>query len=351
MRPQIWQSHRHVNSSLVNSILEIAVSLLPVLTFLAALIFLDSYKLVKPRSIMLAILCGSLAGVVAMFANIRVLSVWSFNHTLFVRYMAPIVEEAAKAIYIVYLMRSKKIGFMVDAAIYGFAIGSGFALVENVYYLSSISDTNLLVWLMRGLGTAIMHGGTTAIFAVMGKSISDVQGKERMLFFLPGLVVAVVIHSMFNHFFFSPLLSTIGVLIVLPSIMLIVFYQSEKATRTWLGVGFDTDVELLEIIRQGNISATRIGTYLHTLQDKFTPEVVVDLLCYLRIYLELAIQAKGILLMRQSGFDVPPDPAVQDQFNELQYLRRSIGKTGQLALAPFIHTSSQDLWQLHTLHN
>jgi len=89
--------------------------------------------------------------------------------------------------------------------------------------------------------------------------------------------------------------------------------------------------------------------YLHTLQDKFSPEVLVDLLCYLRLYLELAIQAKGILLMRESGFDVPPDPAVQEQFNELQYLQQSIGKTGLLALAPFIHTSSRDLWQMHTL--
>jgi RsiW-degrading membrane proteinase PrsW (M82 family) len=343
------QSYRHVHSSLVNSILEIAVSLLPVLTFLAALVFLDSYKLVKLRSMVITILCGVVAAVCALVLNGWMISTPIINLSLYVRYVAPIVEETAKAMYLMYLVRSRRIGFMVDAAIYGFAIGTGFALTENVYYLNSISDTNLLVWLMRGLGTAIMHGGTTAIFAVMGKSLSDVKGKEGMHFFLPGLVVAVVIHSMFNHFFFSPLLSTIGVLIVLPSIMLIVFYQSEKATRTWLGVGFDTDVELLEIIKKGDISATRIGMYLHTLQDKFTPEVVVDLLCYLRIYLELAIQAKGILLMRESGFDVPPDPAVQEQFKELQYLQHSIGKTGLLALAPFIHTSNRDLWQLHTL--
>jgi len=338
-----------MQSPLFNSIPQFAVSLLPVLTFLAALIFLDSYKLVKLRSLMLAILCGCLAAVVAMVVNVLVLSASLFNHTLYVRYMAPLVEETAKALYIVYLVRSKKIGFMVDAAIYGFAIGSGFALAENVYYLSSISDANLLVWLMRGLGTAIMHGGTMVMFAVLGKSLTDVKGRDHPLWFLPGFVVAVVIHSFFNHFFFSPLISTIGVLVGLPSILLVVFYQSEKTTRQWLGVGFDTDVDLLEIISKGDISTTKVGMYLHTLQDKFPAEVVVDLLCYLRLYLELAIQAKGILLMRESGFDIPPDPAVQDQFNEMHYLERSIGKTGLLALAPFIHTSSRDLWQLHTL--
>lgn len=321
------------------------------LGFLWALILLDSYKLVRLRSIATTMMVGGLAAIAALLLNIWTLKGPSFDLALYVRYVAPAVEEMAKAAYVIFLVRSRKIGFMVDAAIYGFAVGSGFALVENLYYLGSLSEPNLMVWLIRGLGTAIMHGGTTAIFAVMGKSFSDMKGKEHPVWLLPGFALAVVIHSLFNHFFLPPLLSTVSVLIVLPSILLVVFQQSEKATRDWLGVGFDSDVELLEIISKGNISSTRIGMYLHTLQDKFTPEVVVDLLCYLRIYLELAIQAKGILLMQQSGFEVPPDPGVQDQFNELQYLRRSIGTTGQLALAPFIHTSSRDLWQLHTLQH
>ena len=338
-----------MDTPVIQFILQIAVSLLPVFVFLAALILIDSYKLVTLRSIVVTMVFGGLSAGVGLFLNTWLLADLFSDEVLFIRYVAPVIEEVVKAVYFIYLMRSKKIGFMVDAAIQGFAIGSGFALVENLYYLGTLSEPNLMVWLIRGLGTAIMHGGTTAIFAVMGKNIADVKGKESLSVFLPGLGIAVIIHSLFNHFFLPPLLSTISVLIVLPSVLLIVFQQSEKSTRTWLGVGFDTDVEMLEMIKKGGISTTKIGMYLHTLQDKFAPEVVVDLLCYLRIYLELAIQAKGILMMRESGFDVPPDPTVQDQFNEMQYLERSIGKTGLLALAPFIHTSSRDLWQLHTL--
>lgn len=338
-----------MHGSLLQSVLHIAVSLLPVLLFLAALILIDSYKLVKLRSVVLTMVFGGLSAAVALLVNDWILGLALIDDVTYIRYAAPFVEEIVKGVYLVYLMRSKRIGFMVDAAIHGFAIGSGFALLENLYYLGAMAEPNLMVWLIRGLGTAIMHGGTTAIFAVMGKNISDVKGKEGVLVFLPGLVIAVFIHSVFNHFFLPPLLSTISVLIVLPSVLLVVFHQSEKSTRAWLGVGFDSDVELLELIKRGDISTTKIGMYLHTLQDKFPAEVVVDLLCYLRIYLELAVQAKGILLMRESGFDIPPDPAVQDQFDELKYLERSIGKTGLLALAPFIHTSSRDLWQLHTL--
>jgi hypothetical protein len=208
-----------------------------------------------------------------------------------------------------------------------------------------------MVWLIRGFGTAIMHGGTTAMFAVMAKNASDVRGNEGLLAFLPGFGAAYIIHSLFNHFILPPLISTVIILITLPLVLVAVFKRSEQSARDWLGVGFDTDVQLLEVITKGEVGTTRVGAYLHTLQDRFRPEVVADLLCYLRIYLELSVQAKGILLMREAGFDVPPDPAIAEQFAELKYLEQSIGKTGQLALAPFIHSSSRELWQLHMLKN
>ena len=53
-----------------------------------------------------------------------------------------------------------------DAAIYGFAVGTGFALVENVYYLLSLPGAPAALWIVRGFGTAVMHGGTTAILAM-----------------------------------------------------------------------------------------------------------------------------------------------------------------------------------------
>lgn len=319
--------------------------------FLAALIFLDSYKLVTRRSILVAIGAGGLAALIAMIVNQFVLSRELIDDTIYIRYCAPLIEEAVKALYVVYLIRSKKVGFMVDAAIYGFAVGSGFALAENVYYLQSLQDINPMVWLIRGFGTAIMHGGTTAIFALMSKNYSDVHITNNLVAFLPGIATAFVIHSLFNHFILPPLISTVTILIALPLILLIVFKRSEQSARSWLGVGFDTDVQLLEVITKGEVATTRVGEYLHTLQDKFRPEVVADLLCYLRVYLELSVQAKGILLMREAGFDVPPDPATAEQFAEMKYLEQSIGKTGQLALSPFIHTSNRELWQLHMLKN
>ncbi len=72
-----------------------------------------------------------------------------------------------------YLIRQEKVGFMVDAGIHGFALGTGFALIENFYYALSLGSADPLVWLVRGLGTAVMHGSVTAIVGIVSKDPTD----------------------------------------------------------------------------------------------------------------------------------------------------------------------------------
>jgi hypothetical protein len=144
-------------------------------------------------------------------------------------------------------------------------------------------------------------------------------------------------------------LSTLATLIVLPPILYLVFERSEKAVGDWLGRGFDADTEMLELINSGQLSSSPVGQYLTTMKGKFNGPVVADLICYLRLYTELALRAKGILMMRESGFEVPVDEATKAKFAEMRYLEGSIGKTGLLAIQPMCHMSHKDLWQLYML--
>jgi len=267
----------------------------------------------------------------------------------FARFGAPLTEEILKSACIVYLIKTRKLGFIVDSAIAGFAVGAGFAIFENAYNLRVLEDTSVLTWVVRGFGTAIMHGGTTAVFGIISKDFFDRSGKKKYAVFLPGFAAAVLLHSFYNHFLLSPLLSTIIIHVTLPFAVIAAFYRSERATRQWLGKQFDTDAELLDIINSGRASDSRIGGLFRSVGEKFPPEVVVDMLCYLRLHVELAISAKGLLLMREAGFDPEPAPEITSKFDELRHLERVIGKTGRLAVLPFIHKSARDLWQLHLL--
>ena len=339
----------NLSSTTPSSLLHLGASVLPVLGFLATLTFLDTYKLIRFRSIILSVLAGGGAALISLVMNGWMLELTGLEMATYSRYGGPIIEELCKAAYLVYLIRSSRVGFMVDAAIHGFAVGAGFACIENIYYWQSLPAANPLLWLLRGSGTAIMHGGATAICGMISRNLADRHASTGLRVYLPGLATAIAVHSLFNHFFLSPLLSTAMLLLLLPLIVVAVFQYSEKVTRRWLDLGFDTDRELLEVIRGGRISTTRIGAYLQSLKNTFPGEIVVDMLCLLRLHLELSIHAKGVLLLRETGFEPEADPEIKRKFDELNYLEKSIGKTGMLAIAPFVHTKSRDLWQLHML--
>ena len=106
---------------------------------------------------------------------------------------------------------------------------------------------------------------------------------------------------------------------------------------------------MLELINSGRLSDSPLGQYLHTMKGKFRGPVVADLLCYLRLYTELALRAKGILMMRENGFEVPVDEATKAKFEEMRYLEGSIGRTGLLAIQPVMNMTHKDLWQLYML--
>lgn len=331
------------------ALFSLIVGFLPVLLFLGALILLDSYKLLGRRAVLQAIGVGCLAAGAALLVNHAALDGLRLDPLVLRRYFSPPVEELLKAGFVVFLIRAHRVGFMVDAGIQGFAVGTGFALVENVYYAGTLGSFHPLLWVVRGLGTAIMHGSTTAIVAILAKDLSDRHGSPALHCFLPGLLLATGVHSFFNHLLLNPLLTTALLLLAMPLLLLGVFERSEVSTRQWLGSNLDSDVELLELILSERMADSRVGHYLESLRTRFPGPVVADLLCLLRIHLELSLSAKGILLARSAGIRIPADAHVRADFEELRFLQRSVGPTGRLAILPFLRTSSRELWQLHML--
>jgi len=332
----------------VITIVKICFSLFPVLLFLLVLIILDSYKLLKLRSILKTLLIGCCVALLCYVIN-KIFFKFSENPDNITYYFAPLIEEFLKALFPIYLIKQKKIGFLVDGAIYGFAIGAGFAFVENIYYLHYLLNNNLFIWIIRGFGTAFMHGGTTAIFTMITVYLIERFNSEKFVIFLPGYLIAFILHSFFNHFYFSPMITTVSQLLLLPILMMVIFSRSEKGLQNWMETGFITDVMLLEFIKKGKFKETKAGKYLDRFAKRFPGEVVMDVLCYLRIYLELSIRSKGFLLMKEAGMEIIIDTELKDKVKELSYLEKSIGKAGKSILAPLLHLSKKDLWQMSFL--
>ena len=324
--------------------MNIVIALVPVLALLLLLQLMDSFKLVRFGSVLAAIGAGALVAAVCLPAHAWFLDASGIDLKLFTRYVAPATEEVLKAAFIVLLFWQRRVGFLVDAAVQGFAVGAGFALVENIDYLWNMNGAPLALWLVRGLGTAVLHGTTTAVFAMVSKTLLDRRNSRRGLALLPGLGLAVVIHSAFNHLLLPALAMTALLLLLLPALVLAVFHRSERATREWVGAGLDLDLELLDLVRSEHFVHTRFGAYLKELRDRFNGLVVADMFCLLRLELELSIQARAMLLAREAGLEIPVTEDLRAALQEIAYLQGSIGRTGLLALKPLQVTSDRDRW-------
>ncbi len=330
-------------------LLSTPIGFLPVIIFLFVLRYMDSYQLVSVRFVISLIVAGGCTAGFSYLLNTFLVEQFSIDFMVLTEYVAPVVEEFFKASVIIYLFFRHRIGFLVDAAIAGFAVGAGFALVENFYYLQQGLVQNPAVWVVRGFGTSLMHGGVTAIFAIVSQAIieREMQMKPRHLF--AGFFAAVVLHSGFNQFFFNPMVHTALVIVVLPPIMYLVFERSAASLHEWLHLDFDEDARILSQLNSGEFTESKMGRFLTEIQGMFDGPVVVDMFCYLRLYTELALRAKGILMMREHGIDPPVDEEVTAMLEELKYLETSVGRAGVIMLEPFLHFSRKDLWQMYVL--
>jgi RsiW-degrading membrane proteinase PrsW (M82 family) len=325
------------------------LAFLPVLVFLLILVLMDSFKLARPSTIAKAIGWGVVAALICDALYRLLTPALPLSATAFSRYIAPLTEETVKALFVVYLIRRRRIGFAVDAAQLGFAVGTGFALVENLQYLRVLGNAGLLLWLVRGLGTAMLHGAVIAIFAMLAQAASDRHPNHFVKVFVPAWLAAVVIHSGFNHVPLPPVAMTALLLVALPAIVLFVFQRSEAATRDWVSAGLDLDLMMLDVFSSETFSHTKFGRYLQELRDRFPGPVVADMLCLLRVELELSVQAKAAVMVREAGVILPVHDDARHALAEVQYLRSSIGTTGVLALQPFGVTSHRDDWHRNLL--
>lgn len=331
-------------------VIKALVCLIPVFLFLVMLLYLDSLKLVGKILLLLCLFWGIFSSGISFFLNTWLLRNLGLNFETYSRFIAPVVEEMLKCSIFVVLLRRNKIGFMIDGAIYGFSIGAAFSFAENIFYLFNYAgeESNLLTWIIRGFGTAIMHGGTTAIFGILCMSALNRQ-MSLVTAVASGLSAAIVVHGIYNLFLVSPLVSTLIIILLVPLCIIFIFQINEKSIRDWLELEFDSEVTMLRMIRKGQFSTTKTGKFLVSLKEHFPGEEVLDMYCFISLYLELSIKAKSMIMLRENDLIVAADPELPDKLKELKALKKSIGRGGLLAISPVLRMSRKDFWKLYLL--
>ena len=260
------------------------------------------------------------------------ISLFSENQSEFFN---PVLEEIVKAIPLLWLATRKKIVFFIDSVICGAAVGGGFSILENIFYLLFGHEMGLGTVLFRGLEVALVHMGCSAIVAagLMLKK-SDIG----MSVFL--LMEAPVLHVFHNAFHFMPLVQFIFVFGTLGGLLMWTYYYDVDMIHRWLDKGLDKQFALLDSIKSGQLDNTQTGIFLESIKKKFPPEDFFDIICY---------------MVRESGLvkDLPlteeNKELILSQYEEYKILEKRLGKLARMTIGPIVKYYPADYKALEAL--
>ena len=332
------------------------LALVPVLLMLALFVWFDAFKLMNLREILLLLALGGLGAVASYPVSSRLLDALPIGFSNYSRYVAPWIEEAIKGALVVGLFRFNKIGFKLDAVISGFALGAGFSVIENIIYLIRLSEYGAGTWLVRGLGTAVMHGTTLAILAATAHEFAEKETREaasdynfNLLWFVPGYFAAVAIHLAFNQFPEQPLLAMLGASLFAPVAILGIFQFGTTEAEKWLKQEYGEHKAQLASLRTGHFPDSRCGKKIAALAGRLAPEAAERVRRYWEVQAWLVAEAEETLIEEEEGDAIFDRKQILDAFAELDALKRGLGASTFAQLNRLLPFSRTDYWEVSEL--
>ncbi|GAB3559161.1 RsiW-degrading membrane proteinase PrsW (M82 family) [Actinopolyspora lacussalsi] len=193
------------------------VALLPVGVVFAAIVWIDRWEPEPPMLLLGAFLWG--AGGATACAFLLNDAMTGFGEILFSGTLqqhfalvvtAPLVEEAAKSLFVVALWFRRRSEFngMVDGIVYASLTAAGFAFIENIFYfgkafaqagLGDMTGGIVAVFVLRGVLAPFSHPLFTAMVGI-GIGLATRAGGPRIRGLWPvlGFLAAVLLHAFWN---------------------------------------------------------------------------------------------------------------------------------------------------------
>jgi len=139
--------------------------------------------------------------------------------------VAPIVEEITKGLFLLITISNKKFDNITDGIVYGGAIGLGFGMTENFLYFvtygESIANWIMLV-IVRSLFSGVMHCVSTATLGAFLGMAKFKSPSKKILYTFIGLLIAMIIHSIWNSSLSYDKTAPIGFLFMIFSIVIFI---------------------------------------------------------------------------------------------------------------------------------
>ena len=323
-------------------------ALLPVVIYIFVVYKIDHFSLISIKNLFLQVLCGMVAALVCFGLFQLTGSILSEDQSEFFN---PVLEEIIKAIPLLWLATRKKIVFFIDSVICGAAIGGGFSILENIFYLLLGDGMGLGTVLFRGLEVALVHMGCSAIVAAglmltvriieRYRSRLGIKNSDALMV-ISLMVVSPVLHVCHNTFHFYPLVQFIFVIGTIGGLLVWIYFYDVEMIHSWLDTGLDKQLSLLDSIKKGHLDNTPTGNFLESVKNVFPPEDFFDIICYVQLHVELSVASRSRVMVRESGLehDLPLTDEMKElilsQYTEYKLLEKRLGNAARMTIAPIV---------------
>ena len=323
-------------------------ALLPVVIYIIVVYQIDNFSLISVKRLLLLILCGMLTALAcfALFQLTGTIIPQSLSDSV-----NPIIEEMVKGIPLLWLAARKKIVFFIDSVICGAAVGGGFSILENIFYLLLGDEMGIGTVLFRGLEVALVHMGCSALVAAglmlivrmieYSRSRSVVKKSDiAMSVFL--LSEAPVLHLFHNTFHFVPLVQFVFVIGTLGGLLVWTYFYDVEMIHSWIDTGLDKQLDLLASIKTGRLDDTPTGKFLESVKDAFPPKDFFDIICYVQLHVELSVASRSRVMLRETGLEdnLPLSDEMKEQilsqYIEYKTLEKRLGNAARMTIAPIV---------------
>ena len=323
-------------------------AILPVVIYIFIVYKIDNFSLINVKNLFLQVLCGMVAALVCFGLFQLTGLILSENQSDFFN---PVLEEIIKAIPLLWFATRKKIVFFIDSVICGAAIGGGFSILENIFYLLLGNEMGIGTVLFRGLEVALIHMGCSAIIAaglmlgirliLRSRSRLPIKNSDALMV-ISLLVVAPVLHVCHNTFHFNPLVQFIFVIGTMGGLLVWTYFYDVEMIHRWLDTGLDKQLSLLDSIKKGHLSDTPTGHFLQSVKDAFPPEDFFDMICFVQLHVRLSVASRSRVMLWESGLerDLPLTDEMKElilsQYTEYRLLEKRLGNTARMTIAPIV---------------
>jgi RsiW-degrading membrane proteinase PrsW (M82 family) len=335
----------------MNSVIALVIATAIPLVFLYIVYTQDLYRTGAFYYVIFCFIWGGIAYELAAQINPASVNFKLISFDNMLRFSAPIVEEILKGTILLYLIRRANFNYFVDGAIYGFAIGIGFAIFENYEYVLSRPDAALMLAIGRVLSTNLVHAtGSATIGIGLGIARFD-RSSRRLLILFSSLAMAIGLHMAFNNLVTRvnsnlQLLYAAGIGFAGAAFIVTIIHRGLREEKSWIE-------EKLGATDRVTIGETAIVNRLRDVQDilspvaqRFGPQKADEIEKFLTIQAQLGIKRK--ILEKVQAQDGNSSETLEAEIEQLRTrmdeARRSVGAYCMLYLRNIFPEDTSPLW-------